>query len=69
MKIVRGFYQKRVPLSYRLVFVRSVFELCCIMISQGLEEVHVYSKSEVYSILEKESQKRKTAETLMDTQE
>ena len=39
------------------------------MISQGLEEVHVYSKSEVYSILEKESQKRKTAETLMDTQE
>ena len=69
MKIVRGFYQKRVPLSYRLVFVRSVFELCCIMISQGLEEVQVHSKSEVYSILEKESQKRKTAETLMDTQE
>ena len=49
------------PLSYRLDFV--VFELCCIMISQGLEEVQVHSKSEVYSILEKESQ---IVETLMN---
>ena len=38
------------------------------MISQGLEEVQVHSKSEVYSFLEKGSQKRKTAEALMNAQ-
>jgi len=38
------------------------------VIIQGLEEVQVHSKSEVYSILEKGSQKRKTAETLMNAQ-
>ena len=54
--------------SYRLDFVRTVFEQCCIMISQGLEEVQVHSKSEVYSFLEKGSQKRKTAEALMNAQ-
>jgi len=36
------------------------------VIIQGLEEVHVHSKSEVYSILEKESQKSKIVETLMN---
>lgn len=36
------------------------------VIIQGLEEVQVHSKSEVYQILEKGSFKRKTAETLMN---
>ena len=31
-----------------------------------MEEVQVHSKSEVYNILEKGSEKRKTAETLMN---
>ena len=35
---------------------------------QGLEEVQVHSKSEVYSILEKGSDKRKAAETFMNAQ-
>eukprot|EP00090_Calanus_glacialis_P016225 TRINITY_DN25444_c0_g1_i1.p1 TRINITY_DN25444_c0_g1~~TRINITY_DN25444_c0_g1_i1.p1 ORF type:complete len:1065 (-),score=410.75 TRINITY_DN25444_c0_g1_i1:108-3302(-) len=38
------------------------------VIIQGLEEVQVHSKSEVYSILEKGSDKRKTAETFMNAQ-
>ena len=33
---------------------------------QGLEEVQVHSKKEVYQILEKGSIKRQTAETLMN---
>merc|ERR1712142_1249783 len=36
------------------------------VIIQGLEEVQVHSKREVYQILEKGSDKRKTAETLMN---
>ena len=36
--------------------------------AQGLEEVQVHSKAEVYSILEKGSEKRKTAETKMNAQ-
>ena len=35
---------------------------------QGLQEVQVHNKSQVYSILEKGSDKRKTAETLMNAQ-
>jgi kinesin family protein 11 len=35
------------------------------VIIQGLEEVQVHSKSQVFSILEKGSDKRKTAETLI----
>ena len=33
---------------------------------QGLEEVQVHTKEQVYSILERGSEKRKTAETLMN---
>jgi len=36
------------------------------VIIQGLEEVQVHTKSQVYTILEKGSDKRKTAETLMN---
>lgn len=36
------------------------------VIIQGLEEVQVHNKCEVYNILEKGSEKRKTAETLMN---
>jgi len=38
------------------------------VIIQGLQEVQVHNKSQVYSILEKGSDKRKTAETLMNAQ-
>ena len=33
---------------------------------KGLEEVQVHTKEQVYSILERGSEKRKTAETLMN---
>ena len=36
------------------------------MIIQGLEEVQVHTKEQGYSILEKGSEKRKTAETMMN---
>ena len=36
--------------------------------SQGLEEVQVHNKAQVYKILEKGSEKRKTAETKMNAQ-
>jgi len=36
------------------------------VIIQGLEEVQVHTKSQVYSILERGSEKRKTAETMMN---
>ena len=36
------------------------------MIIQGLEEVQVHTKEQVYSILERGSEKRKTAETMMN---
>ena len=35
---------------------------------QGLEEVQVHNKAQVYKILEKGSEKRKTAETKMNAQ-
>ena len=38
------------------------------MYSQGLEEVQVHNKAQVYKILEKGSEKRKTAETKMNAQ-
>ena len=38
------------------------------VIIQGLEEKAVNTKSEVYKILEQGSEKRKTAETLMNAQ-
>ena len=37
-----------------------------LLFAQGLEEVQVHNKNEVYTILEKGSHKRKTAETLMN---
>ena len=39
-----------------------------ILHSQGLEEVQVHNKAQVYKILEKGSEKRKTAETKMNAQ-
>ena len=39
-----------------------------LIVVQGLDEVQVHRKSQVYNILEKGSDKRKTAETFMDAQ-
>ena len=39
-----------------------------LIVFQGLDEVQVHRKSQVYNILEKGSDKRKTAETFMDAQ-